>query len=139
MSLEDDIRKALTALDGTVPDGYFDELEGRIQQRLEEAAMDVESDMTSDGKNGDPPPPKKKEENTGLHDIKAMAQSAKRRVSRRISTQSEAEEQLLSSSGSMRQVVLPDPTKEIPVDVAPAVDAPASEASERQSRGGIPV
>lgn len=143
MSLEDDIRKALTALEGTVPDGYFDELPGRIERRLQEQAM--ESDMSKSGSNGDGAhapgeAPRKKEENTGLHDIKAMAQSAKRRVSRRVTTQSDAEEQLLlGASTSMNQVVLPDPNKQVAVAVEPAVERAAAEAEREQARGGIPI
>lgn len=56
--------------------------------------------------------PKPREENSGLHEIKALAKSAKQRMSQRMSSQSESEESLLkeaTSSGSFRAVALPDP------------------------------
>jgi hypothetical protein len=112
--LDDIVREAMTALEGTAtPRGYFDELPGRIDARLE-GSMQFEEDTQTDDHVPPPggPEPKGRVENTGLHDIKALAQTTKRRISKRISTQSDAEEALLSSSSSgLYAVALPDPAK----------------------------
>ncbi len=121
--LDDDIRDACAALDRAVPDDYFDTLGGRIEARLDSADLEGEAmgpNMTTDGgKKNDMPPPAgqpaaKREENTGLHDIKAMATSTKKRISRRMSTESDHEESLLASasSASLAAVVLPEPGKD---------------------------
>ncbi len=78
------------------------------------------------------------DEDSGLIDIKNMARSTKRRVTQRMSTESDVEESLLASSrpSALRDVVLPEPGKEAPAmalgsgigaaaDPAVAVDGPA--------------
>lgn len=106
-----------------MPDDYFDTLGGRIEARLDSADLEGEAmgpNMTTDGgKKNDMPPPggqpgAKREENTGLHDIKAMATSTRKRISRRMSTESDHEESLLASasSASLAAVVLPEPGKD---------------------------
>lgn len=110
-----------------MPDDYFESLGGRIEARLDSADLEGEAmgpNMTTDGgKKNDMPlpggrpassPPREKEENTGLHDIKAMATSTKKRISRRMTTESDHEESLLASasSASLAAVVLPEPGKD---------------------------
>jgi hypothetical protein len=60
------------------------------------------------------PVPKQSNENTGLHDIQSLASSTKRRISQRISAETEAQDSMLlsTSSGAMKTVALPDPAKE---------------------------
>ncbi len=68
-----------------------------------------------------------KDETSGLHDLQAMASSAKRRRSQRLSTQIDAQESLLRSTAALDTVVLPDPNKEqeVSIDTA-AVEAKAT-------------
>lgn len=117
-TLDDDIRDSLRAAVDTVPDGYFDELPGRIQAQLEVHAMrDVSMASGSKGTGDLPPPgamrskPQDRDEDSGLIDIKQMARSTKERVSQRVSTESDVEESLLASSrpSALRDVVLPEP------------------------------
>ncbi len=124
--VDDDIRDACAALERAVPDDYFESLGGRIEARLdaelegEAMGLNVTPTMTNDsGNKSDTPPPagrsgSSREENTGLHDIKAMATSTKKRISRRMSTESDHEESLLASasSSSLAAVVLPEPGKD---------------------------
>ncbi|HUS68682.1 MAG TPA: energy transducer TonB [Kofleriaceae bacterium] len=74
--------------------------------RREEIVTDDEPDTA--------PVPKQSGDNTGLHDIQSLASSAKRRISQRISAEAEAQDSMLlsASSGAMKTVALPDPSKE---------------------------
>ncbi|HUH03260.1 MAG TPA: hypothetical protein VML75_14785 [Kofleriaceae bacterium] len=88
------------------------------------------------------------EEHSGLHDIKAMARTTKQRISRRVSTQSDAEESLLASasSQSLSAIVLPEPGQDEPsyetydeADEASARVASTAAAVGTESRGGLPI
>ncbi len=70
-------------------------------------------------------------ENSGLHDLQAMASSAKRRRSQRLSTQIEAQDSLLRSTAALDAVVLPDPNKEqeVAIDAVAPVSAAATPAA----------
>lgn len=106
MKSEDrDIREAFAALDRTVPDGYWDDFSSRVLARLENGEAD---DMERDLAEGQKP-----EEHSGLHEIQALASTTRRRLSQRLSSESEADESLLlsSSSGALRAVALPDPNQ----------------------------
>ncbi|HEU5055504.1 MAG TPA: energy transducer TonB [Kofleriaceae bacterium] len=81
-----------------------------------------------------------REENSGLHEIKALASTTKRRISQRVTSEAEAEESLLvgASSGSFRAAAaLPDPAREAAGEAAsvrigrPVVARPASEVDRR--------
>lgn len=130
-TLDEEIRKALTAQERTVPEGYFDTLSARVFQRIEaelpQDRLEVEAmgpDMSTDNtKPGSAAPPpgaigdgEEREEHSGLHDIKAMAKTTKQRISRRVSTQSDVEESLLASasSQSLSAIVLPEPGHDEP-------------------------
>lgn len=75
-------------------------------------------------------------EDSGLHDIKALASNTKRRISQKISSENEAQESLLlsASSNALRAVALPDPTKEVaPAPIVRAKAEPAGAAPSRSS------
>tara|TARA_R110002073_G_scaffold218689_2_gene378972 strand:+ start:2048 stop:3265 length:1218 start_codon:yes stop_codon:yes gene_type:complete len=72
-----------------------------------------------------------KDETSGLHDLQAMASSAKRRRSQRLSTQMDAQDSLLQSTAALDAVVLPDPSKEQEVSIDPiSATATASPAAK---------
>jgi hypothetical protein len=133
-TLEEEIRDAMMALENSVPQDYFDEFPGRVDARLEIQTM---ASDTSEPRDGDDAEDSDEDENTGLHDIKEMAENTKQRISRRISTQSDVEESLLgSSSVGLKAVVLPTPGKDIPkYDTT----TPVVESAHYQARGGVPI
>lgn len=153
--LDTDIRDAFEALERSTPEDTFDELPVRVAQRLQEEEAQMEGTprgdrgdrgetMSKRGSDTPPPGTTGTTENTGLHDIKALARTTKQRISKRHSTQSEAEEALLASSSSaLSAVALPEPGKDkqrYATGERPVVDAaPAAAAAEAESRGGMPV
>ncbi len=78
-----------------------------------------------------------RDENSGLHEIKALASTTRRRISQKITSETEAEESLLvgASSGSFRAAALPDPAREKAapprVEARPVVARPGSDADRR--------
>lgn len=90
--------------------------------------MQGTQNQTKSGSNSNMPFSKdssNKDETSGLHDLQAMASSAKRRRSQRLSSQMDAQDSLLQSTAALDAVVLPDPNKEQVVaiaDVAPIAD-----------------
>jgi hypothetical protein len=150
--LDGDIRQALTALEGSVPAGYFDGFVDRVAARMEVDAMaganmsEHEGSSGADAPPGGAPAPTKSgtHENTGLHDIKELASSAKRRISRRVTTQSDVEESLLvSSSSALSAVALPAPDKEAPPPLLEqevalgAAATPVTAAATPARHGGV--
>ncbi len=65
-------------------------------------------------------------DDSGLHDLKALASSAKRRRTKRRTTQMEAQDSLLASTAALEAVVLPDPSKSVAMP-AVTIDAIKSE------------
>jgi len=145
-TLEEQICEAYEALDKSVPESYHETFLARLEKRLEVQAMEPEtpdkprdkasseatsSEGTADAGSGT-------KENTGLHDIKAMARTTKARISQRVSTQSDVEESLLvSSSSGLKAVVLPEPGRDKPsYESEAAVPEAAGDAEE--ARGGLP-
>lgn len=109
--LDDKLRSAMQALEASAtPRGYFDELPGLIDARLEGSMQMSENDQGADS-TGAPPV---RTEDSGVHDIKALARSTRQRISRRQTSQHDIDESLLSSSNSgMHAIALPDPAKMI--------------------------
>ena len=141
--LDAKLRKAMQALERSVPDAYFDDVSARIEARLENIAM-TETEQKQDrvmpptGRSVTAVPPRQ-DETSGLHDIKALAQSTKQRISKRVSTQSDAEELLHSSTAGLRAVALPVPSKEVTGNlVDPALgSSSATPATARAARGSL--
>jgi hypothetical protein len=113
--LDDRVRAAMKALDERAAEHLS--LEAKVLARLAAGAGGDGSDMndvttstsgTGDASDGAPP----RLEDSGLHDIKALAKTTRQRVSRRITSQHDIDEQLLTSSQSgLRAVALPEPAK----------------------------
>ncbi len=130
--LDDIVSGAMRALEGTTPAGYFDELPSRIEARMEGSMQSqTDSDQHSAPFAGGPPPADPdRVEDSGLHDIKALASTAKRRISRRATSQHDAEDALLSASNSgMHAVALPDPARMIALPTVEEARSLAASAS----------
>ncbi len=133
--LDDLVRTAMKALDEHAPSGYFEALPGRILARLAPAEGNMQAGTTSgteaSSSTGVPPTP---EEDSGLHDIRNLAASTMERIeSKRISasTIKTDDELLASTSGSWKNLALPQPASMIslpeiaelpPVEKADKVD-----------------
>ena len=160
-TLEQDIRDTLVAAaGGAAPAGYYEKLADNIAGALE--VHDMRGGNMNTGPNGsksqgDLPPDMlgtsdgsttAADDDSGLIDIKNMARSTKRRVTQRMSTETDVEESLLASSrpSALRDVVLPEPGREAPLmalgsAVTAAADgsadaAVAVEAHEQKKKGG---
>ena len=119
--IDDIVRDAMKALEASsTPRDYFDQLPERIHVRLEGSMQTERSGSpdgslnSSDGHSTDGVVrADASEENSGLHDIKALARSTKTQVARRRATsQHEIDSTLLSHAQSgLHAVALPDPAK----------------------------
>jgi hypothetical protein len=127
--LDNLIRAAMKTLDEQVPSGYFETLPNLTLARLE-GSMQHQASGTTETRETVAPPPiagaaiepdassaakqsrEEDREDSGLHDIRNLAQSTKQRLSsRRITTQPIAEDVLASSSGSFKNIALPQPAR----------------------------
>lgn len=131
--IDDMVRAAAKAHEALAGADYFDGLEARVLARLErDESFASEVSMMSDT------PPSKDSttggdearragttDDSGLHDMKALAETAKRRISRRITSQHDAyDESLLSSSHSgLRAVALPVSAQIVSLPEAPSARA----------------
>jgi hypothetical protein len=139
--LDNLLRAAMKTLDEQVPSGYFEALPNRTLARLEGSSMQHGSSGTTETRNDVSPPPaltgddpdtspaaprEERDEDSGLHDIRNLAQSTKQRLSsRRITAQPVADDVLASSSGSFKNIALPQPAKMVSL---PALDELPSKA-----------
>ncbi len=112
------VRAAAKAHEGLAGADYFDGFSAKVLARLdrhesfasEVPMMSSDTPPSKDSKaGGDEPPRTGNTDDSGLHDMKALAETAKRRISRRITSQHDAyDESLLSTStGRLRAVALP--------------------------------
>jgi hypothetical protein len=120
--LDDIVRGAARALEGTTPRGTFDELPSKIDARLEGISMQSQSEGASEQHGS-------REEHSGLHDIKELATTAKRRMSRRITTQNEAQDALFSTGSGLHAIALPDPAKMVSLPTVEEARALAASAT----------
>jgi hypothetical protein len=151
--LDDLVRRAMKTLDDQVPSGYFEDLPNRTLARLEGTMQPTGTGTDRDRSSGVPPVT----EDSGLHDIRNLAQSTKQRLSnKRISTGPvvPTDEDLIatSSAGWKAAVALPEPAamvslpaldelpskKEVLAKAKPAVEAEQPELRERFSRPTAP-
>jgi hypothetical protein len=133
--LDDLLRAAMKTLDDQVPSGYFEALPKRTLMRLEDSSMQT-TGTSDNSKPTGAPPPEDRDEDSGLHDIRSMASSAKVRISsKRITTNPPVDDDILaSSSAGWKAVALPEPARMVSL---PEIDAPVEEAapsSERKSK-----
>lgn len=113
--LDDLLRQAMKSLDDQVPSGYFEALPDRALARLE-ASMHSTGTGTSErgSASAAPPPAAQQEENSGLHDIRNLAQSTKQRLSSRRSSAHpivDDDDVLAATSAGWKAVALPAPAK----------------------------
>ena len=155
----------MKSLDDQVPSGYFDALPNQTLARLE-AGMQSTPGTSEQARAAAVPiassaPPAKRDEDSGLHDIRNLAQSTKQRISRRASTPP-PDDVLAQTSGGWKAIALPEPAKmvslpsldELPskkevlakerAAAAPAVETPAGEhkpfslpSARKKSRAGL--
>ncbi len=121
-SIDGLLRVAMKSLDEHVPSGYFEGLPNRTLARLEGSSMQTTSsssggiELPMDAGASGPLEGvvKGRDEDSGLHDIRNLASSARMRIStRRAGTNPPAmdDDVLASSSGSWKAVALPEPAK----------------------------
>jgi hypothetical protein len=144
--LDAEIVAAFEALDATEPEGDLDEFEHRLLARLEEEDMSEIANVTTTTAED---PDSAAMGNTGalqasddpeLHDIKAMAESTKLRISQRMAAQVDAEDALLSASSSglaLRTISLPEPGKDYQAFTGDA--EPAATAAAHEEDTGLPA
>lgn len=136
------VRAAMKVLDEGVPPGYFEGLPNRTLARLEENSMQTTSGSSgTDLPSSTGVPPADRNEDSGLHDIRNLATSARMRISsRRISTSPPVDEDILAAtSGSWKAVALPEPAKM--VSLPDLADLPSKEEikkAEKASRRSRP-
>ena len=101
------LRAAMKHLDGEAPSEYFERLPNRTLERLETS---MQTDTSSHSADPAAPPPT---EDSGLHDIRSLAQSARMRLSSKRVTGSPIDEDgdLAASSAGWKAVALPEPAK----------------------------
>ena len=90
---------------------------------------------------GDAPQRGERNEDSGLHDVKSLAQTTKQRISRRITSQHDAyEESLLSSSSSgLRAVALPSPAQVVSLPAMPTSVPGAADIAGAEAAGITPI
>ncbi|MEZ4401991.1 MAG: hypothetical protein R3B06_18315 [Kofleriaceae bacterium] len=150
--LDDRVRAAAGALAALAAPARLDALAARIEHAIATpdpavATPYLEQPMTSDTDNKSGPAssvpasavtPRAdgagRTEDSGLHDIKALAKDTRKRMSARITSQHDIDERLLSASHSgLRAVALPEPALVVALPAVPAslaelkASAPASE------------
>ncbi|MBL8626904.1 MAG: hypothetical protein JNK64_36790 [Myxococcales bacterium] len=131
--LDQRLRAATSALAALAPAGRVDGLEAKVLAELADldargaTAASQEYPMTSDTdpKPGSttvtPPAATPRTDDSGLHDIRSLAQDTKKRISRRITSQHDVDDRMLSSStGSLRAIALPEPAMLVALPEAPA-------------------
>jgi hypothetical protein len=148
--LDELIRASMKTLDEQVPSGYFEALSEKTLARLGANEMQHGSSGTTEQRDpslpvGLPPPmaatqppaePAERAEDSGLHDIRNLAQSTKQRLSKRItSTPPAADDVLASSSAAWKNLALPEPAKM--VSLPELADLPSKQeivAADKASR-----
>jgi hypothetical protein len=131
--LDETLRRAARAPDATTPAGTGGRQLAPIDARLEGS---MQSDSSSDRPAGRAPTSLPAGgDDSGLHDIRALAETTQRR-SRRQPTVDPDEALLTTSSTSLRAIALPQPARTValPVPTGPAIARPA-----RTAEGSAPV
>jgi outer membrane biosynthesis protein TonB len=95
-ALDHRVRVAMKTLDDEAGSGYFDAAPNQILNRLETPSMQTTTTGTSD--------------DSGLHDIRSLAQNTKARLSKKI-TAAPVPDDVPQGSGSFQMIALPEPAK----------------------------
>jgi hypothetical protein len=112
--LDDQLRAAMKTLDDEVPSGYFEALPDLTLARLEGTMQHGTQGTTDKTASAAPPPVHENTEDSGLHDIRNLAQSTKQRLSsKRITVNPPVSDDdlIASSSAGWKAVALPQPAK----------------------------
>ncbi|HTJ46350.1 MAG TPA: hypothetical protein VL463_29800 [Kofleriaceae bacterium] len=141
--------KALDERNGSRLDEDFEDFAARVDARITRGeVMDNVTTETSGATDGVPP----RMEDSGLHDIKALAKTTRQRVSRRNTSQHDVDERLLAESQSgLHMVALPEPAKLVSLPsidelaktshepaIARAAEKVAAQAAGRSRRSPMP-
>jgi hypothetical protein len=111
------LRRAMKTLDDEAPSGYFDTLPDRTVARLSGGEVAMQQTGTTKREDSSAAPPlaeatRPPDEDSGLHDIRSLAQSTKQRLSKRITAVPPVHDDVLSSSSaSWKNLALPQPAK----------------------------
>ena len=117
--LDDRLRAAMKTLDAEAPSGYFEALPEQLLAKLSTGEeVNMQQPGTPNREASSSPttnaPPVPREEDSGLHDIRSLAQSTKQRLKRTTGNQtvvSKDDDVLASSSASWKNLALPQPAK----------------------------
>jgi hypothetical protein len=140
--LDDLLRRAMKSLDDQVPSGYFDRLPEQTLARLEAGMQSTRQGNPDPKRAADPKtsaavPAAVKDEDSGLHDIRNLAQSTKQRLSnRRVGTGTGQQDVLAQSSAGWKAVALPEPAKMVSL---PSIDELPSKAEVRAKESARPA
>jgi len=162
--LDHSIGAAMKTLDDQVPSGYFDGLSARVMSRLAQPEEDMSMQTTrstdhadhnlavsmdmnpadepraaseSDQPEGERADAVPRDEDSGLHDIRNLAQSTKQRLSKQISVpRTQTDDDLIASSSSgWKAVALPEPAKMISLPELAALPTKAEiKAREKEAK-----
>ena len=133
--LDDLICSAMKTLDDQVPAGYFESLPEKTLARLG-ASMQSGSTAQSEREGGEGAsgiPAASRDEDSGLHDIRSLAQSARMRAVKRGSTSPPISDDAIvaATSGAWNAVALPEPAKMVALpeleELPPAKDIVAKD------------
>ncbi len=138
--LDNLIRGAMKTLDGEVPSGYFEALPQRTLARLEDDQSMQTTSSEREPSTGVPPKPT---DDSGLHDIRSLADTQKRRLARTSSQPAIDDDVLASTSASWRSIALPEPAKMISLPELAELPAKkiviAKEKAAKAARAAEPV
>ncbi len=139
--LDDRLRAAMKSLDEQVPAGYFEALPNQILPRLEVTAMQTETPGKDQNETMTAPP--SSADDSGLHDIRSLAETTKKRLSKKVTAQPSTEDVLASSSGSFRGIALPEPAKMVSLpalaELPSAAETKAKDKAAKAVKKAAPV
>jgi hypothetical protein len=160
--LDDLLRRTMKVLDDQVPSGYFEDLPAKTLARLEGPSSMETSPRTIDKPataapvppvapvahdEDDPTAPTPREEDSGLHDIRSLAQTTKRRL-KSTGANPTVVDDVAAQSSSWKHVALPEPARMVSLpelDQLPskqevlAKDKLATERAHGESPGAVTI
>ncbi len=131
--IDRDIADAFAALDRTAPEQGQEEFTSRVMARIGDGQSAAAAPRVAVGRESPPTP---RGEDSGLHDIVALASRAKQRLSERDQSESDAGESVMlaAAPGGLRAVALPDPSRA----ARPSASPPPREPTRTDSRSSLP-
>ena len=131
--IDRDIADAFAALDRTAPEQGHEEFTSRVMARIGDGQSPAAAPRAGVGRESPPTP---RGEDSGLHDIVALASRAKQRLSERDQSESDAGESVMlaAAPGGLRAVALPDPSRA----ARPSASPPPREPTRTDSRSSLP-